>query len=70
MKSYSAYTAHQTLVESIEENNDTGFSSEDIACLIETHIEDEWSEAMSGDDFIAATRKRTAERRKNAAKSK
>jgi hypothetical protein len=41
------------LLESINRENDTGFLTEDLVKIVDTHRNDQWSEPMDPDDFIA-----------------
>lgn len=41
------------LMEEIDSINDTGYLTEDLVTVFETHKKNEWSEGMSGDEFGA-----------------
>jgi hypothetical protein len=54
MKTFKQYVEEQkhiALVEEIAAINDTGFLTEDLVTIVETHRKNEWSEGLSGDEF-------------------
>jgi hypothetical protein len=44
-------TEHMMLVEEVAAINDTGFLTEDLVTIIETHRKNEWSEGLDADEF-------------------
>lgn len=40
------------LFESIDNENDTGFLTEDLVSIVKTHRANDWSEPMSGDELV------------------
>ena len=49
---------HVQLMEEVEAMNDTGFLTEDLVSIVETHRKNMWSEGMTGEEAKAALKKR------------
>ena len=45
--------SRERIIEEISKNNDTGFLSEDLASIVETHISNCWSKPMTAEELIA-----------------
>ena len=46
----------QTLLESLQENNDTGVLAEDLTKVVRTHNNKQWSKAMTLEESLSVDR--------------